>query len=258
MEPDSILFARAIAHANRLRPEFVVVCGDLVNRPGDPAQIAELLRVAGGLDRRIPLRWVAGNHDLGNTPTAESLERYRATFGLDWYSFDRRGCHFVVLDSCLLRDPDCLPGDAARQWEWLQEDLADAARRAPGRASARIIVFMHHSLFLNAPDEEDQYFNIPRARRGPLLELLHRHGVEAVFSGHYHRCAAARDGAMEVVTTGPVGRPLGPDPSGLRVVRIFLGGLAHDYYSINAVPASIDLEDRAPSPARPARKTVPW
>lgn len=239
--PDAALFTRAIAHANRLRPEFVVVCGDLVNKPGDPAQIAKLLLIAGGLDPRIPIRWVAGNHDVDNTPTAQTLARYRATFGPDWYSFDQRGCHFVVLDSCLLRDPSCLPGEANRQWDWLEGDLAAAARHTP----AHIIVFMHHSLFLNAPDEEDQYFNIPRAQRRPLLDLLHRHNVAAVFSGHYHRCALARDGTIEVVTTSAVGRPLGSDPAGLRVVRVFPDSLAHDYFGMDTVPASIDLKEPA-------------
>src|SRR5258708_34068019 len=54
-------FEFAIANANRLRPSFVVVCGDLVNQAGDPRQTAEYLRVAAKLDRSIPLPNVAGN-----------------------------------------------------------------------------------------------------------------------------------------------------------------------------------------------------
>src|ERR1700719_1339467 len=63
-------FEFAIANATRLRPAFVVVCGDLINKPGDPAQTAEYLRIAAKLDRSIPLYSVAGNHDVGNEPTA--------------------------------------------------------------------------------------------------------------------------------------------------------------------------------------------
>src|SRR6478752_5271009 len=44
-------FTRAIDAANRLRPAFVVVTGDLTNRQGDSAQIAEYRRVASTLDR---------------------------------------------------------------------------------------------------------------------------------------------------------------------------------------------------------------
>jgi hypothetical protein len=32
-----------------------------------------------------------------------------------------------------------------------------------------------------------------------------------------------------MVTTGPVGVPMGPDPSGLRVVDIAEGGVDHEY-----------------------------
>src|SRR5258708_27857772 len=54
-------FEFAIANANRLRPNFVVVCGDLINQAGDPRQTAEYLRVASKLDHSIPLPNVAGN-----------------------------------------------------------------------------------------------------------------------------------------------------------------------------------------------------
>src|SRR5437868_882524 len=77
-------FEFAIANANRLRPSFVVVCGDLINQAGDPRQTAEYLRVAAKLDRSIPLHNVAGNHDVGNSPTPASLKVYRARFGPDY------------------------------------------------------------------------------------------------------------------------------------------------------------------------------
>ena len=42
-DAETALFESAITHANRLRPRFVVVCGDMINLPGDAAQTAELL-----------------------------------------------------------------------------------------------------------------------------------------------------------------------------------------------------------------------
>jgi serine/threonine-protein phosphatase CPPED1 len=77
----------AIATANRLHPAFVVMAGDLVNKSGDPAQVAEYLRVTHLLNPAIPLYNVAGNHDVGNSPTAASLEAYRKIFGKDYYTF---------------------------------------------------------------------------------------------------------------------------------------------------------------------------
>jgi predicted MPP superfamily phosphohydrolase len=66
-------FELAIATANRLKPAFVVVTGDLVNKPGDAAQIAEFHRIARKLDPAIKLYHVAGNHDLENTPTPATV-----------------------------------------------------------------------------------------------------------------------------------------------------------------------------------------
>jgi Icc-related predicted phosphoesterase len=43
---ETINFEFAIATANRLRPKFVVICGDLVNEAGNAAQTAEFLRIA--------------------------------------------------------------------------------------------------------------------------------------------------------------------------------------------------------------------
>src|SRR5438093_10256016 len=76
-------FEFAIANANRLRPAFVVVCGDLINKAGDPAQTAEYWRIARKLDG-IPLYNVPGNHDVGNEPTPESLAAFRKKFGRDY------------------------------------------------------------------------------------------------------------------------------------------------------------------------------
>src|SRR5258708_33734841 len=65
-EQESANLEFAISTANRLHPAFVVMSGDLVNKPGDKAQIEEYLRITHKLDQGIPLYSVAGNHDVGN------------------------------------------------------------------------------------------------------------------------------------------------------------------------------------------------
>ena len=77
----------AIATANRLMPAFVVITGDLINKPTDAAQAAEYKRITAKLDPKIKLYSVHGNHDVGNEPTKESLAQYRERFGPDYYSF---------------------------------------------------------------------------------------------------------------------------------------------------------------------------
>ena len=40
----------------------------------------------------------------------------------------------------------------------------------------------------------------------------------------------------DIKPTGPVGKPLGDDPSGLRIVRVGRGGLDHAYFALDQVP----------------------
>ena len=69
----------------------------------------------------------------------------------------------------------------------------------------------------------------------------HSAGVRTVFAGHYHRNAVARDGDLEMVTTGPVGKPLGADPSGFRIVIVTRDSIMHRYYALDSVPERLAL-----------------
>lgn len=236
----------AIAHANRLKPAFVVVCGDLLNRSGDPRKLdAEkdkqraraYLDVAAKLDKRIPLYNVAGNHDVCNTPTPETLQWYRERFGKLWYTFTRGNCLFLVLESDLFKSPRSAPDQAAAQRKWLRKTL-DAAK---GKSWAHKIVCLHHPLCLKAADEKNAYFNIPLPLRKELLDLFAAHGVRAVFSGHYHRNAYVKHGSMELITSSSTGKALGKDPLGFRIVKVYPDRLEHKYYGYADLPEKVVL-----------------
>ena len=231
-------FEFAIANANRLKPAFVVVSGDLINKPGDAAESAEYLRIAAKLDRGIPLYNVAGNHDVGNEPTPESLARYRERFGRDYYSFRYRDFVGIVLDSSLIQHPDKSPAETVKQEVWLKAELDKVKRQG----AHHIVVFQHIPFFLEGVDEPDQYFNIPHAARAKYLDLLARYGVHYVFAGHYHRNAYAEGAAVHMIVTGPVGKPLGPDPSGIRVAIVRESTMDSRYYGLGNIPNLIDLE----------------
>src|SRR5436190_8138880 len=76
-------FEFAVANINRIKPAFVVICGDLINKTGDPVQTAEYRRITALIDKSVPVYAVPGNHDVGNTPTPETLAYYREQFGAD-------------------------------------------------------------------------------------------------------------------------------------------------------------------------------
>lgn len=224
----------AIANVNRLHPAFLVVTGDLTNKPGDAAQIAEYHRINKKLDPTIHLYSVAGNHDVNNEPTRESLASWRAAYGPDYYSFREGAIYGIVLDSSLFKAPANVPEEAASQEQWLAAELAKA--RAAG---ALIVVFQHIPWFLENPDEPDQYFNLPLETRHRVLALLKSYGVRYVFAGHYHRNAYGRDGELEMITNAPAGKPLGPDPSGFRIAELKDGKLLHRYYGYGNIPAEV-------------------
>ena len=75
-ERESLLFREAIAAANDLRPDAMIVCGDMLQDWDSDEQAALAHEIAAGLDDRVPLLWVAGNHDIAPdsfAPSEESL-----------------------------------------------------------------------------------------------------------------------------------------------------------------------------------------
>jgi 3',5'-cyclic AMP phosphodiesterase CpdA len=244
-------FESALAATAAIRPRFAVVCGDMVNTAGDPEQVAEVKRIAAGLPADVPLWYVPGNHDAcfdNEVPDDESLARYRADFGADFYAFHEGSAHFLVLNACVLQHPERVPEELLRQMTWLEGTLADARRAG----ASHIVVFTHQPLFMAHPEEPDEdyswapsppgrppgYWTVPRAWRMPVVELFRQYGVQAIFCGHWHRNHEARDGDMVEVLTGAVGYPLGDDPSGFRVVRLTDGGVEHEYRRLDLPGAS--------------------
>lgn len=229
------LWEKAIEEVNRLKPAFLVVCGDLIQDPGNDEQASAYLEAAGKLDASIPLHNVAGNHDVYSNPTPESIAWYEKRFGKAWYSFEHDGCLFLTLESNLLNQPDRAPELAQRQVAWLEKTLEAAS----AKEHDRIIVFKHFPLCLQKVDEKDQYFNVPGPRRRMLLDRFHKHGVTAVFSGHHHRNGYVKDGDLELVVTSSSGKPLGKDPVGFRIVDVFGDRIEHRYYGYDELPERI-------------------
>jgi 3',5'-cyclic AMP phosphodiesterase CpdA len=223
------LFEKAIAHVNRLAPAFVLSTGDLINDPGDEKQLAEAMQTTRKLDKNIPFYTIPGNHDVGDEPTEQTLGWYRKQLGDDWYCFDFGGWHFIGLNSCIIAGGEHVPEEAEKQWDWLNSDL----KKAASGDNSHIIVFMHHPLFLNEPDEADDYFNIPRQIRQVYLNLFGKYGVKTILAGHLHQNNLATGSGLEVITTGPVGMPLGQARSGFRIVKVYADYIEHRYFGLD-------------------------
>lgn len=249
IDQDVANFEFAVAAVNRLHPEFVVITGDLVNKPGDSKQISEYRRIVAKIDRSIPVYNIAGNHDVENAPTPETLAAYEKTFGPDRYVFKHRGLTGIVLNSSLIHTPEKAAEQLAAQDRWLREALTKAKAENP----QHLVVFQHHPWFLKSATEADQYFNIPLARRAAHLALFREFGVRYLFCGHYHRNAEARDGGLENITSGPVGKPLGGAKSGIRVAIVRDDKIEHRYYELGELPTRIEFD---PPPAKKEKKAA--
>lgn len=231
---ESDLLVAAVDKINQLKPVCVFMLGDMTDVPGEGGQLAEsdrqyaeFKRIIAGLDDNMPIRYVPGNHDVGDVPTPDSLDRYRGRFGRDRYSFVLRNCLCVVLNSPVMHRPDHCADEDAEQLRWLQETL----RQAWGAAYAHVLVFMHHSIYLESRDDEEGYFVLPRRRRIELLELFAECGVRAVFSGHRHQDVVLTDGRIELITTSAIGLPLGTTLPGCRLVTVHADRIEHEYHS---------------------------
>jgi hypothetical protein len=216
--------------------------------------VADLKRILATVDEAIPLAFLSGNHDLGNTLHTAAVERYRAHFGDDYYTFAARGLQGIVINTQYFADPgDAVPLAEAHD-TWLEQQLGE---RPPN--TLHRFIFGHISPFLFRPDEGDGYFNLAKPTRDRLLSQAQAGGVTAWWSGHYHRNATGRAGTIESVTTSACGATLdsteadpitiascgkahvGPTYSGFRVVRVFEKRYDHSFYTLDRVPDAISL-----------------
>ncbi|EGD80016.1 CSTP1 protein [Salpingoeca rosetta] len=243
------MLRKAIAHANRLKPAFVVFLGDLVHAFPDQSeelkqiqtqQVEDFRTALAEMDSNIPIYYVSGNHDLGNKLTHNALQLYRQRFGPDFFEFTCRGVRGVVLNTQAFDDPDATElaeeqirflqsaleieddngdddgdddDDSAQDQEGRRGDASKKSRGAERDTRPRIvqkIVFGHIPPFLFEEDEPDGYFNIAPEMRARLLGIAKKAGVRLWMSGHYHRNAVGRAGELEAVTTSAVGTTLHP------------------------------------------------
>jgi 3',5'-cyclic AMP phosphodiesterase CpdA len=239
-------FEFVIANLNRLHPRFVVICGDLVNRTGDAAEITEYKRILHQLDPSIPVYNVAGNHDVGNIPTPATLAGYRAAFGPDYYTFSADGIFGVVLDSNLIRSPQGAPQAAKQQQEWLKKTLASAK----SHPQQQTVVFQHIPYFVHTPDEAENYFDIPQPARKQYLDMLEKAGVRYVLAGHTHHSVIGADGPLTEIVTGAAGMPLDHSVSGFRIVTVTGQTLSPTWLCFGGIPNQINPQKPIATPCQ--------
>ncbi len=203
-------FRQAIRQINELKPDFVLICGDLVNNPSGKS-FADFN--AAKATFKVPCYCVPGNHDVGDAPTPESLRFYRQSVGRDYYSFEHKGCAIIVVNTQLWKAS--VPEESARHDAWFKETLAAAAGK--GR---RIFVAGHIPVFSRTPQEPNGHDNLPLEKRLELLSLFERYGVQLMLAGHTHRTLFLQYKQTQMVTSQTTSLNVDFRPFGFRLWHI--------------------------------------
>ncbi|XP_065223870.1 serine/threonine-protein phosphatase CPPED1-like [Planococcus citri] len=222
------------------KPRFFIICGDLTHQmPGEfpklkQKQIDDFKRVYSQVDPSIALICVCGNHDVGDTPTPKSIQKYRTSYGDDYFSFWCGGVLFIALNTQYYKDRSCVQELAEEQDKWLDEQL-DKANGSP------IVCFSHIPWFVKDVDEREGIFNIPLEWRLKVLEKLYTAGVRYMFCGHYHRNAGTfYKNDFEIIINSAIGMQLGDDKSGMRLVKVSKDKITHKYYDFESFPKDLN------------------
>lgn len=223
-------FEQAVRQINELKPDFVVICGDLVNTPDDDS-FNDFNRARRRLN--MPSYCVPGNHDTGNAPTQSTLRVYRKHVGRDYFCFRNKDCSFLMLNTQLWKSP--LPGETEKQDAWLENALANARRQ--GRP---VFVVQHYPPFVNTADEPDAYFNIPSIKRHALLAAFERSHVKAILAGHTHTTAIRSHGQIEIVNSETTSQNFDHRPFGFRLWHVGPGGTCrHEFVPLRNETATV-------------------
>lgn len=174
----------------KYKPSVVFHTGDLVtNNPDEWKTVNKIISVLKETSDFYPA--------LGNHEYYAGVESFFSNFELpnneQWYSVERHGIHFIILNSTVSIDKD------SDQYKWLETDLKNINSNIKF-----IIVIFHHPPFsssYNLAGNEETFRNI-------AVPLFKKYGVDIVFNGHTHAYERCLYNNIYYITTGGGGAPL--------------------------------------------------
>jgi len=181
------------------QPEFLLHTGDIshLSKPEEFDNVDQILKSATAKD----IFYVPGEHDLLDDNGKTYLERYgKNTKGAGWYSFDKKGVHFIGLVNVVNLKAGGLASLGHEQLEWMEDDVQHLSPSTP------IVVFAHIPLWSIYPE-----WGWGTDDSAQALAYLKKFGSVTVLNGHIHQIMQKVEGRVTFHTARSTAFPQ-PEP----------------------------------------------
>ena len=177
------------------KPEFLLHTGDIshLSKPEEFDTVDQMLKSAVAKD----VFFVPGEHDMLNDDGKQYLERYgKGSKGAGWYSFDKKGVHFIGLVNVLNLKAGGLGTLGPEQLEWMENDVKHL------KSSTPVVVFAHIPLWTVYPD-----WGWGTDDSAQALAYLKKFGSVTVLNGHIHQTMQKVEGNVTFHTAASTAFP---------------------------------------------------
>jgi Icc protein len=176
-------------------PEFLLHTGDISHlaRPEEFDTVDQILKGAAAKD----VFFVPGEHDVIGDEGKQYRDRYgKETQGEGWYSFEKKGVHFIGLVNVVNLKAGGLGNLGGEQLEWLEVDVKHL------KSSTPIVVFAHIPLWSVYPE-----WGWGTDDSAQALSYLKRFGSVSVLNGHIHQIMQKVEGNVTFHTAASTAFP---------------------------------------------------
>ena len=218
-EHDIKSFEMAVEQINKLNPDFVVLCGDLVNKRKDSV-FSDFKEIMNRFE--VPCYIAPGNHDVGVIPNKTSLNYYRKVIGKDYFTFQNKGYSFIVTNTQLWKAD--VENESEKHDNWFKKTLKNkSVNENP------VFVIGHYPLFMKNLEEEETNRNLPITKRKEILKLFTQNNVIAYLTGHTHKTIINNYENIQLVSGGATSKNIGNESLGFRVWNVASDTVTHHF-----------------------------
>jgi Icc protein len=187
----------AVDKINKLpvAPEFMLHTGDIshLSKPEEFDTVDQILKGASAKS----VFFVPGEHDVLNDDGQQYRDRYgKGAQGAGWYSFEKKGVHFIGLVNVMNLKAGGLGSLGPEQLQWLQDDVKHL------KSSTPIVVFAHIPLWSIYPE-----WGWGTDDSAQALASLKKFGSVTVLNGHIHQTLQKVEGQVTFHTAASTAFP---------------------------------------------------